>query len=354
MVLFHLDADTHLRTLTRHAYVAVDFFFVLSGFVLMSAWGERLRDRAALRRFAFRRLTRLYPLHLATLGVLFLLIGWEAWRTGGSVFAASHGLVALVQCLALVQGFTPKALSWNFPSWSVSLELWGSLLFGVVLWLAGARAWMASAAIALALAALVLTLGEPAGPATTEGGAVLKAAHYLMAFFAGAALFKLFAIAVRRAWSPPGYAEWLAVVVVVGLFLFADRVPSPVSVGLFALVILVFAHESGPCSAWLRRRAPQALGRWSYSIYLVHPFWTIATFKLLSDRGLWRERPLSLGGVVAMDLAAVACLVAVVATASLTYRFIERPGMRWVGFRFEKAPRVAPARSQRAPSARAT
>ena len=364
MVLFHLNANTHLYALTRHAYVAVDFFFVLSGFVLMSASGDRVSDGLEARRFALRRLARLYPLHLAALVFLLVLFGIEAWRTGGPIFTGSHGVRDLIQCLFLVQGFTTGALSWNFPSWSISLELWGSLLFGLVLWRARARAWIAFAGLALALAVLVLTLGEPAGPATSEAGAVLKAAHYLMAFFAGATLFAMFRYGAARGWSSPGWLEWPALAVLIGIFLFADRLVSPLSVALFAFAILVFAHEAGPVSAWLRRAWPQRLGRWSYSIYLVHPLWTVATFKLLSELGAWMGRPASrsdgrlvLGGPFAMDLAAIACLLAVVATAALTYRLVERPGMRLANLRPLRAGGIYErfrAWSRRAPRARAT
>lgn len=338
MVLFHLNADTHVYTLTRNAWVSVDFFFVLSGFVLMSGFGTRVDDGAAFARYSLRRLTRLYPLHLVALTVLVALIGLEAWQTGKSLFADQHGLGALLQCLVLVQGFTTQALSWNFPSWSVSIELWASLGFGLALWLARSKAWIVFVVVTILLFAVWLAFGEPDGPAVTDRSALLKAAHYLLSFISGVILFLGFAWASRGGWRPPTWAEWPALAVVATIFVFADKLNSPETIALFAVVIFVFAFERGRISAWLRGRFFQALGRWSYSIYLIHPLWTIATLKLVAVAGVWiGQRAIIndasgelvvLGGPIVMDLTAIACLALVIATAALTYRFIERPGMK--------------------------
>ena len=335
VVLFHLNAATHAYAFTRNAWVAVDFFFVLSGFVLMAGFGGRVNNRAAFRRFAVRRLARLYPLHLAALVVLVALVGLEAWRRGEPLFARAHGLAALLQCLALVQGFTTDALSWNFPSWSISLELWASLLFGLTLWLARTNACVIFGLATVVLGVINLALGEPSGPAATPAGALLKAAHYLLAFVVGAVLFNVFGWVARRGWEPPSWGDWPGLALVAALFLFADRLDAPTTIAAFALVIFVFAFEAGPVSRALRGAPFQAIGRWSYSIYLVHPLWTIATLHLVAaaGRGLHRTAiadgaRLILGGPLVMDAAAAACLSAVIATAALTFRLIEQPGAR--------------------------
>lgn len=340
VVLFHLNAGSHAWLLTRNGYVAVDFFFVLSGFVLTSGYSERLGDRSALGRFSARRLARLYPLHLATLAALLAILFVSAARRGADPFSGPFSLAALAQCLALVQGFTTNQLAWNFPSWSISIELWASLLLGSALWASGARKWWVFGLSILLLAVVVAGLGEPKGPAHDERGALLKVAHYLLAFFVGALLFRLYGSLARRRRAPPAWAEAVATAVVILTFLFADRMPAIATVTLFAAVIVVFAFEAGPVSAWLRGPAPQAAGRWSYSIYLVHPLWTIAFFQAVVAMGRWLGRPatahdlsgerLVLGGPFVMDLVCVACLAAVLATSRLTFLFIEEPGRKLV------------------------
>ena len=340
VVLFHLNASTHIRALTRNGYASVDFFFVLSGFVLMSGFGTRIGDPGAFRRFAVRRLARLYPLHLFTLAVLIGLIGLDVARNGGAMFVRPHDFPALLECLALIQGFTTDQLSWNFPSWSISIELWASLLFGLTLWLAGRRSSIVLGLYCLVLGTLLLGFGEPDGPAIDEPGALLKVDHYLLAFFAGALLFKLYERIDKARHTPPTWAEPAAAAVVMVVFLWAGDFPALATLGLFAVVILVFAFDRGPISKALQGRSFQAAGRWSYSIYLVHPFWTIAMFNAVRGAGAWSGQVASvidgtgehlvLGGPFAMDLAAAACLALVLATASLTYRFVERPAQRLI------------------------
>ena len=263
VVLFHLNAGAHVYALTRNGYAAVDFFFVLSGFVLMSGFSGKLESRAAFSRFAARRFTRLYPLHLATLAVLIGLVCLDALQGDEAAFSGDYNLNGLVQCLTLVQGFTTQALSWNYPSWSISLEFWASLLFGATLWLARSRAWAVFAVYVLALGAITLTANDPGGPAANAGAALGKAAHSFLALFTGALLFKLYGVLARSGRKPPGWLEWPATAVVTAAFLFTGRLPPLGTVVLFAAVILVFAFEAGPVSAWLRGPAPQAAGRWS-------------------------------------------------------------------------------------------
>ena len=339
VALFHLNAMTHAYDLTRNGWASVDFFFVLSGFVLMSGFSGRLTGAPAFGRFAARRLARLYPLHLATLAVLVALVGWAAIEGDDAAFTGPYSLTGLWQCVALVQGFTIHALAWNFPSWSISIEFWASLLMGGALTMFGRRSWIAFGVLTLALVTLLALLGEPGGPATDGAGALLKAAHYLLAFFIGTLLFGLFTRIEGRGFAPP---PWVEVAATVGLgltFLFADRIPPTLLILLFAMVILVFAFEAGPVSIWLKTKPLQAAGGWSYSIYLVHPLWTILVFKAVKAASVALGQAaasdgagdrLILGGPFAMDLAAFACLALVLATAALTCRFIETPGRRLI------------------------
>ncbi|MEO8702134.1 MAG: acyltransferase, partial [Kofleriaceae bacterium] len=65
----------HANEFVRHGARFVDFFFVLSGFVIAHAYRERLaRGVAEARRFLWRRVGRLWPLHIA---ILLALIGAE-------------------------------------------------------------------------------------------------------------------------------------------------------------------------------------------------------------------------------------------------------------------------------------
>ena len=80
VVLYHLrGAIAGLPPAAEHVlakgYLAVDFFFLLSGFVIWLSWGERLRGggMATAVRFWQKRIARVWPLHLAMLSVAMML-----------------------------------------------------------------------------------------------------------------------------------------------------------------------------------------------------------------------------------------------------------------------------------------
>ena len=128
-----------------NSFALVDFFFVLSGFVLAHAFFEDLAANGEGGLFMLRRIGRLYPLHFFML-MLFLAIeiakyiGLAPRRDhGGAPFAAETTPASLASNLLLMQslGLHDK-VSWNFPSWSISVEFYVNLLFAVDHGLAGA------------------------------------------------------------------------------------------------------------------------------------------------------------------------------------------------------------------------
>jgi peptidoglycan/LPS O-acetylase OafA/YrhL len=108
-------------------YLAVDFFLVLSGFVLTHKYLYTTANISS-REFIWHRLARLYPLHIFTL---------VTWTCGyvlyiGSFPSFADGTVwTFFQHLTLTQnvGLSPSETSWNTPSWSISVEFWVNLLF---------------------------------------------------------------------------------------------------------------------------------------------------------------------------------------------------------------------------------
>jgi peptidoglycan/LPS O-acetylase OafA/YrhL len=108
----------------------VDFFFVLREFVLARAYRSRLSSGEGISEFTLRRLGRLYPLHVVS---TLVWRGYPLARVGAShssghaldhsSFGPSMTLYSLVTNLRLV--YSPglhQALTWTFPSWSISTE----------------------------------------------------------------------------------------------------------------------------------------------------------------------------------------------------------------------------------------
>src|SRR5882672_759031 len=94
VALFHLDAYSHLYGVPflRNSWLFVDFFFVLSGFVIAANYQQRLLDGFGVGRFLFLRLGRLYPLHFAMLA---LFVGWDLMRSLRRVLSPELAPVAL-------------------------------------------------------------------------------------------------------------------------------------------------------------------------------------------------------------------------------------------------------------------
>ncbi len=118
------------RGLIRHGYLGVDGFFILSGLILMHVHSGTVRSRPGVLNFWGRRLARLYPVHLATL-ILLALILLGGLAAGMAPREPQHfGLGAFLQNIFLVHGwgFSSQG-AWNYPSWSVSTEWAGYLLF---------------------------------------------------------------------------------------------------------------------------------------------------------------------------------------------------------------------------------
>ena len=117
---------------TWHFNLFVDLFFVVSGFVIARQYFGRVSDAASIGRFLWRRLARIYPLHLATLAFYLALAGalhFGAVRTDNP---ARYPLSDLPAQFLLLHAFVGECLTFNFPSWSLSAEMFCYVLFPAV------------------------------------------------------------------------------------------------------------------------------------------------------------------------------------------------------------------------------
>ncbi len=134
VVLYHIRSGMswlpqEMLAFFAKGYLSVDFFFLLSGFVIyLSSHRALLKEGAAgIRPFLQRRLARIYPLYAV---LLLLTIIFAALLTASGRDASNYPWRELPLHLFLMQnwGFT-QALSWNHPAWSISTEMAAYLLF---------------------------------------------------------------------------------------------------------------------------------------------------------------------------------------------------------------------------------
>ena len=307
----------------RHGYIAVDLFFVLSGFVMSLNYASDFAGDFSghtYLQFLYRRLARVYPLYicmtLATAIVEARAFPAYEWTTNA----------------LMIQGVTLSE-SIMGTSWSISVELIAYLLFPVFVWAALTpkvlRAWT-SGMIACMTLALVAWQSPAAlhqvfqGVPSKNGPldvAVTTTFYPLLRCMAG---FMLGMLAFRLARLPRSVAlasRRGAALLVVAAVLVTIALPGDdiALVLLFVPLVIVLAVRSSPVARLLSRPAFHWLGLVSYSIYLTHRLVQSLLLLPLDNALLPAHVP------HAYSVATVLLLVATVAASAATYYGIERP-----------------------------
>ncbi len=348
IVLFHLHSTGGITNsgLVRNSWMFVDFFFVLSGFVISCGYLDRLRAGYPIRKFMLLRLGRVYPLHLAILALFVALeLAASVLGTAGlsnrTPFSDPRTLSELVGSLALVQIFCGfPSIVWNGPSWSIAAEVWTYLLVALLFRAFPRRT--APMAVGLATGAgLVLALG---GPSAWDPATAYALARCILGFSLGVLAWMLVA-AVRAPSLGPVLATALELVAAAGCVAMVAAGAVPILAPLlFAATVILFSAEQGLVSRLLKLRFFVLLGTLSYSIYMVHTLVVARTLDVLSLAGKMLHHPLvetrfSGSGTLkiltfAPDLMAFAVLGIVVLVSALSYRWIETPARdasrRWL------------------------
>ena len=125
------DFPYGLSHLVARGYLAVDVFFVLSGFVMALTYGPMFRDRIsvpAILTFLLRRVARLYPLYIVFLGlrIVYSLAVYHSLQVPDGWFAMNlpHPVKDVIANIFMIQSWG-VAKAATTPTWSISTE-WGA------------------------------------------------------------------------------------------------------------------------------------------------------------------------------------------------------------------------------------
>jgi peptidoglycan/LPS O-acetylase OafA/YrhL len=326
VVLFHVCIPLGVIA-APNGYLAVDFFFLLSGYVLAHAYAARLRPGRAAWFFRVR-LARLYP--VALLGVLMgvggAAIRYAPWLHGsGAVeFAATAAANLLILPLGRLSYAQDHPLfAFNAPVWSLFWELAVNAVYGAVAPILDGRVLTALVALAgLAVAVIGLRHGSlQAGAEAASFGA--GAARVGYSFFCGVALNRLLKPRPDHAHPGPLLAAALLAAVLLSPMVIDSRIYDPVMVLLAFPVVLLLALRGEPRGA--TRRLALFVGDVSYPLYATH-FPIMQLF--LHFVGPQRPAGATLALVIAAELATIAA-VAVIALA-----LYDRPLRAWLRRRY--------------------
>lgn len=341
-----------------HSWIFVDFFFVLSGFVIAHSYSARLATAAGIVDFVLRRIGRLWPLHMLMLCLLAALqLAKLTLDPVGAPSDASHSVLGFISA-ALFLHSTPlwPSISLNGPSWSISAEFWTYLIFAGIVFLAASRG-LAMALFATWIGALILLL---LGPARLETYAEFAVIRCLYGFVAGALTYQLWRRLREAAMSGGRLAHALEIVAVlsIGLFvtLWANTGYQFLAPFVFGLGIFVFASERGAVSALLQFRPFVIIGDLSYSIYMTHSllreFLRVGVQAMADHPKASLVQPLANPAalpaphaVILWSLLAI-FLISTLLLSAVTRRWVEQPGQRLfsaIADRIRRRPALSPA-----------
>jgi len=359
VLLFHLVRPGYLYGLTggREAlviskgYLWVDFFFVLSGFIIAHVYRGDFLDgvsRAHYGRFLLARLARIFPLHVFMLGLFValeltrLVVQLLGLGSDYPVFFGARSIESLIASMLFLHfAHMDQSSAWNSVAWSLSVEWWCYVVFPFV----AAVTWhrvtsMRAVAGLLCLFLTAFWLG------TVDSQRQLDLLNYWamarggIEFLIGMLIYWFYE---RRRWAGIVGSDvvfWGAFLLV--FLLFHLGAPDASVIPIFGVIALSAAYNRGIAYKILNTRPMVFLGEISFSLYLTHMF-------LLGT--LWKLQEVLFGPSLAAGLgyggSAIALLLFIAITIGfsyMTWRFVEVPGRAFIRS-FVRKSAVVPALS---------
>lgn len=351
-VVFHVNIGTQMLgfPFIDKLYLMVDFFFILSGFIMLHVYGKMFSESvtgANFKKFTIARFARIYPLHFFTLMLTILI-----WSVGAylgvpkvPVFQIENTGFSIFTNLFLLQSMNlHNWFSWDHASWSISTEWWMYMLFPFLVVPFNKLRSMGQATVALLCFAGYLAITFWIVPLVTNPPEIpfvhldpakltINVAYQygflrcMFGFVLGMMLHKGYEQNWGKSFLANGYALTIAVV---GLFIcFHFAVPDVFSVSFLPFILLSAAYGSASVNKFLSTRALQKIGDWSFSIYLIHQplLYSIGIAMAYfnpadpnAPAGPPPSPPFFAAWGICFSVIAVTLLL-----ASLTYRYIETP-----------------------------
>lgn len=341
VVVYHLHA---IGTFTefgffRNADLFVEFFFVLSGFVLAHTYGAK--KNIDFGGFFIARTFRLFPLHLTMLAVFIalefgkLMAYHKGFAFNNEPFTGAYAPSEIIPNMLLLQSWIPQAqsLSFNYPAWSISVEYYMYMIFAAILLFSFKYRKLVWGAISV-VAFLLICMQSVFLTESVQRG--------LSCFFAGTLSYYLFNLIkenIKPTFLLMTTLEIIFVVLMVIVLAYSFEYQSIVASVLFCFVVVLFAFDAGAVSLLLKSRAFVYLGKLSYSIYLTHAailFFLVSMLMVVqkfSGRNVVPmvdgQRYIDLGSSLANNLMVLLVLGAVIAFSVLTHKYIEVRGQNF-------------------------
>jgi peptidoglycan/LPS O-acetylase OafA/YrhL len=273
VMLHHVGGEFNVLSLVPHGYLAVDFFFALSGFVLAYAYEQRLNDGMPFSGFTKIRALRLYPMALLghLLAVFVYLLTHLHHIESHFVLVALIGILMIASPINLGVQY-PNMFPINPPFWTLFCEFYVNLFyarFAVLRTKCGLISCIA--AFAVMLVALALHKNS-----VNVAGLPSSLAYYFVrtgfSFFAGVSLFRL--------WKSRSFYHVSGFIIAAALalsFAIPDLRPYGHSISAIVDLLMIFGLIPFVVLAGASISVPEKFkslaglsGRLSYPFYAIH------------------------------------------------------------------------------------
>ncbi len=277
-----LPTSIYHQFIIRESICFVDFFFVLSGFIIATKY-EGIQSNQDFCNYLKKRLIRLYPLLLYTTTV-YLFVQLVANFLFPTMLTSKESLSTLLFAYIDTMTFQNSTqifnslytsnvgnMGMNFPSWSISAEMIIYVLFGWIILISNKnkiyRTWTF---VIILFTAVGFSIYKQRFYFTDDFGYIRGIISFILGYFVWYLSSK------TNKWNPQ--LEWLIPILLLIVFYFLNKQSGPTKEMfalattplLFALSILIINKSNGLLSKLLSIKPLQFLGKLSYSIYLNH------------------------------------------------------------------------------------
>lgn len=339
-------------------YLMVDFFFILSGFILCYVYAKNFEGpvkRQDFKKFTIARFARVYPLHLFSLllTTLFLFLLHQSGVTVTPILDAENSGYSFITNLLLLHSMNfHQWFTFTHASWSISTEWWMYMLFPFLVGPFMKLSNTGRFAIFALCVAGYFVIGYLLVPLVTvpESISFLKVhpfslnVAYQFGFFrcmCGFIIGMMVYFGFKGNWAKKLFSSgYTFLFLVAGLALCMHFAALDVfTVLFFPFILLSAAYGNGNINSVLASRPLQKLGDWSFSIYLIHqPFlYQGAALIGIPDKpGSLLPKP----GLLASWAICLGFIVFILFISYLTYRFIEVPARNYINENWGKRTRI--------------
>jgi len=269
VVLYHLP----IGALAPRGYLAVDLFFLMSGFVVANAYEGRLLADWGVGRFLSARLKRLWPLY--AVGIFFGALCYRIAEAIGPANGIHVPQLPTMSVLALNLFFLPwngmaqwPSFPFNSPSWSLSVEIIGNIIYGVTARVLSDRTLMTLSVCAAFGLCLIVYRGESLDCGVDAANAFGGFVRFAFSFPLGVLLYRQHRDGrlqkIALAWP---FVLLSAAAVFAGIMPFGGAGDLVATLFIFPLLLVAaLSHEPQARTASYFAWA----GALSYPLYIVH------------------------------------------------------------------------------------